>query len=185
LRCALAFLFFFCSYFLLSHTNNYRVDTSIQIIYTYVLSIAPVITLIFKSNNQSVFICHQKSIFLINVVFFCFQFRQQILPLADFDWTWSQMLEKSLVACILACMLTTSMAFYLPGLAPKAFCKANKASETCKVCNHYFNQKTIITQIKLINFLNKSVHCWRFREQARLGGVRATIRIWTVTQILI
>jgi hypothetical protein len=30
-------------------------------------------------------------------------------------------------------IIQQSAAFYLPGLAPKAFCKKSKESETCKV----------------------------------------------------
>lgn len=33
---------------------------------------------------------------------------------------------------LIAIMIQQTAAFYLPGLAPKAFCKRNKATETCK-----------------------------------------------------
>ena len=41
-------------------------------------------------------------------------------------------LSLALVAILSANAIIVN-AFYLPGLAPKAFCKENKASETCKV----------------------------------------------------
>lgn len=36
------------------------------------------------------------------------------------------------VLVVFAIVIQHINAFYLPGLAPKAFCKKNKATETCK-----------------------------------------------------
>ena len=40
---------------------------------------------------------------------------------------------RLVLLALTAVIVQQTTAFYLPGLAPKAFCKSNKATETCKV----------------------------------------------------
>jgi len=44
---------------------------------------------------------------------------------------------RLILLALAAAIIQHSTAFYLPGLAPKAFCNKNKATETCKVLRSF------------------------------------------------